>query len=152
MMTTAMKLRVLLLGRKTMTKLDSMLKKQKHFFASIDPYSQIYGFSSSHVWMWDLDHKESWAPNYWFFWTMVWRAPWIFKEIKPVNPKGNQYWISIGNTDAEAETPILWSLDMKYWLIGKILMLGKTEGRKRSRWQRMRYLDGITSSMKMSLS
>ena len=79
-------------------------------------------------------------------------SPLDCKEIQPVHPKGNQSWISIGRTDAEAETPILWPPDTKNWLIGKDLMLGKIEGRRRRRWQRMRWLDGITKSMDMSLS
>ena len=79
-------------------------------------------------------------------------SPLDCKEIQPVHPKGNQSWISIGRTDAEAETPILWPPDTKNWLIGKDLMLGKIEGRRRRRWQRMRWLDGVTKSMDMSLS
>ena len=76
----------------------------------------------------------------------------ISKEIKLVNPKGNQSWIFIGRTDTEAEVPILWPPDTKNWLIGKTLMLGKIEGKKRRGRQRMRWLDGITDSMDMSLS
>ena len=97
------------------------IKKQRHYFADKDPYSQSYGFSSSHAWMWELKHKESWGLNNWRFWTMVlgktFESPLDCKEIKPVNPKGNQSWIFIGRTDAEAETPILWPCDMKNWLI-----------------------------------
>ena len=79
-------------------------------------------------------------------------SPLDCKEIQPVHPKGNQSWIFIGRTDAEAETPILWPTDIKNWLIRKTLMLGKTEGRRRRGWQRMRWLDSITDSMDMSLS
>ena len=79
-------------------------------------------------------------------------SPLDSKEIHPVHPEGNQSWIFIGRTDAEVETPILWPLDAKNWLIGKTLMLGKIEGRRRRGWQRMRWLDGITDSMDMSLS
>ena len=86
-------------------------------------YSQSYVFPSSHVWMWGLDHKESWAPKNWCFWTVVLmktlESPLDFSEIKPVNPKGNKSWIFIGRTDVEAETPILWPPDAKNWLIGK---------------------------------
>ena len=86
-------------------------------------YSQNYGFSSSHVWMWELDHKESWAPKNWCFWTVVLEktlgSPLDFKEIQAVHPKGNQSWIFIGRTDAEAETPKLWLPDVKNWLTGK---------------------------------
>ena len=74
------------------------------------------------------------------------------KEIQPVNPKGNQSWIFIGRTDAEADTPILWPPDAKYWLIWKTLMLGKIESRRGRGWQRMRWFNGITDSMDMSLS
>ena len=104
--------RCLLLGRKAMTNLDSILKS-RHHFNNKGPYSQSYGFSSSHVWMWGLDHKEGWAPQNWCFWTVVLEktleSPLDSKEIKPVNPEGNQPWISIGRTDAEA--PIIWLPD-----------------------------------------
>ena len=86
------------------------------------PSSQSYGFSSGNVCMWELDHKESWAPKNWIFWTVVLKileSPLDYKEIKPVSPKGNQSWIFIGRTDAEAEAPILWPPDVKNWLIGK---------------------------------
>ena len=83
---------------------------------------QSTGFSSSHVWMWELDYKESWALKNWCFWTVVLEktleSPLDSKEIQPVHPKGNQLWIFIGRTDAEAETPILWAPDAKNWLIG----------------------------------
>ena len=79
--------------------------------------------------MWELDHRESWVPKNWFFWTVLWEktleSPLDHKEIKPVNPKGNQSWIFIGRTDAEAETPILWPLEVKNWLIGKDPDAGK---------------------------
>ena len=105
------------------------IKKQRHYFANKDPYSQSYGFSSSHVWMWELDRKEGWAPKNWCFWTVVLEktleSPLNRKEIKPVHPKGNQSWIFIGRTDAAAETPILWPPDAKNWLIGKYLDAGK---------------------------
>ena len=104
--------------------------------------------------MWELDHKEGWAPKNWWFWIVVLEktvgCPLNSKEMKPVHPKGNQSWIFIGRTDAEA--PILWPPDAKNWLIGKTLMLGKIKGRRRRGWQRMRWLDGITDSMDMSLS
>ena len=86
-------------------------------------YSQSYGFSNSHVWMWELDHKEGWALKKWCLWTVVLektlQSPLDNKEIKPVNPKGNQPWIFIGKTDAEAEAPVLWPPDAKSWLIGE---------------------------------
>ena len=121
MVTAAMKLKDLLLRRKAMTNLDSLLKRKD--FANKGPSSQSYGFSSSHVWMWELDHKESWAPKNWCFWTVVLEkcleSPLDCKQIKPVNPKGNQFWIFIGRTDAEAEALILWPPDVKNWLLGK---------------------------------
>ena len=132
------------------------IKKQSHYFAGSGPSSQSYGFSSSHVWMWELDHKESWSLKNQCFWTEVLEktleSSLNYKEIKPVNPKGNQSWILIGRTDAEAETLILWPPDAKSWLTGKDLLLGKTKGRRRRGWQRMRWLDGITESMDMNLS
>ena len=99
------------------------IKKQRHYFANKGPSSQGYGFSSSYVWMWQLDYKESWAPENWCFWTVVLEkileSPLDCKEIQPVHPKGNQSWRFIGRTDIEAETPILWPPDMKNWLIWK---------------------------------
>ena len=93
------------------------------------PFSQTYGFSRSHVWIWELDCKESWAPKNWFFWTAVLEetieSPLACKEIQPVHPKGNQSWIFIGRTDAKAKTPILWPPDAKNWLIGKDPDAGK---------------------------
>ena len=107
--------------------------------------------------MWELDHKESWTLKNLCIWTVVLEktleSPLDCKEIKPVNPKGNQSWIFIGRTDAEAETPILWPPDVKSWLVRKDPgMLGKIEGRRRRGWQRMRWLDGITDSMDMNFS
>ena len=98
------------------------IKKQRHHFASKDPSSQSYDFSSSHVWTWELDHKDLSTEN-WCFWTVVlektFKNPLEFSEIKPVHPKGNQFWIFIGRTDAEAETPVLWPPHAKSWLISK---------------------------------
>ena len=97
--------------------------KVMNYFADKGPSSQSYGFSSSHVWMWELDYKESWAPKNWCFWTVVLEKTLESlldcKEMQPVNPKGNQFWIFIGGTDAEAETTILWPPNAKNWLIGK---------------------------------
>ena len=105
------------------------IKKQRHYFANKGPYSQSYGFSSNHVWMWELDYKESWAQKNWYFWTVVLdktlENPLNCREIQPVHPKGNQSWIFIGRTDAEAETPILWPPDAKNWLIWKDPDAGK---------------------------
>ena len=120
--------RHLLLVRKAMTNLDS-IKTQRYHFAYKGPYSQSYGFSSSQVWMWELDYKESWAPKNWCFWTVVLEktleSPLDCKETQLVNPKGDQSWIFIGKTDAEADVPILWPPDAKSWLIGKDLDAGK---------------------------
>ena len=120
--------RCLLLGRKVMTNLDSILKS-RHYFANKYPSSQSYGFSSSHVWMWELDYKESWAWKNWCLWIVVLEktleGPLDCKEIQPVHPKENQSWIFIGGTDVEAETPILWPPDMKNWLTGKDPDAGK---------------------------
>ena len=129
------------------------IKKRRYHFASKGPYSQSYGFSTSHVQMWELDHKEGWALKNWCFQTVVLEKtlenPLDCKEIKSVNPKGNQPWIFIGRTDAEAEAPIFWPPDAKSQFSGKDL--GMTEGRRRRVWQRMRWLDGITDSIDMSL-
>ena len=106
-----------------------LVKKQRHYFADKGPSSQSYGFSSSHIWMRELDYKESWALKNWCFWTVVVEKTLEsllgHKEIKPVNFKGNQSWIFIGRTDAEAETPVLWLHDMKNWLLGKDPDAGK---------------------------
>ena len=102
--------------------------------------------------MWELDSKEIWAPKNWCFWTMVLEKTLESKEIQPVHPKGTQSWIFIGRTDAEAETPILWPPVVRTDSYEKTLMLGKIEGWRRRGWQRMRWLDGITDSMEMSLS
>ena len=128
----------------------------RHYFANKGPSSQGYGFSSSHVWMWELDYKESWAPKNWCFWTMVLEktpdSPLDCKEIQPVHPKGDQSWVFIGRTDVEAETPILCPPDAKSWLIWKDPDAGKDWGQEEKGQQRMRWLDGITDSMDMSLS
>ena len=105
------------------------IKKQRHYFANKGPSSQGYGFSSSHVWMWELDCEESWAPKNWCFWTVVLvktlESPLDCKEIQPVHPKWDQSWVFIGRTDTEAEAPILWPHDAKNWLIRKDHDAGK---------------------------
>ena len=121
------------------------VKKQRHYVANKGLSSQSYDFSSSHAWMWELDYKESWVPKNWCFRTVVLEktleSPLVCKEILLVHPKGDQSWIFIGRTDAEAESLIFWSPDAKNWLIRKDLDAGKD-------WR----LDGITDSMDMSLS
>ena len=105
------------------------IKKQRHYFASKSPSSQSYSFSSSHVWMWELDYKENWALKNWCFWTVVLEetleSPLYCKEIQLVHPKGDQSWTFIGRTDAYAETPIFWPPDVKKWLIWKDPDAGK---------------------------
>ena len=132
------------------------IKRQRHYFANKSPSSQSYGLSRSHVWMWDLDHKEGWALKNWSFWTVVLEktleCPLNCKDIQPDHPKGNQSWIFIGRNDVEVETPILWPPDANNWLIWKDPDAGKIEGGRRRGWQRMRWLDGITDSMDMSFS
>ena len=105
------------------------IKNQRHYFANKDLSSQSCGFSSSHAWMWELDYKESWVLKNWCFWIVVLEktleSPLDCKELQPVHPKGNQSWIFIGRTDAEAETPILWPPDTKNHLIRKDPDAGK---------------------------
>ena len=145
----------MLLGRKVMTNLDSILKSRDITLLT-KVYSQSYGFSNSHVWVWELDHKWGWTLKNWCFQTVVLKktleSPLDCKEIKPVNPKGNQPWLFIGRTDAGAETPILWLHDVKSCSLEKTLMLGKIEGRRKRGWQRTRWFNGITNSVDMSLS
>ena len=130
------------------------IKKQRHYFTNKGLSGQGYGFSSGHVWMWELDYKESWVPKNWCFWTVVLEktleSPLDCKEIQPVHPQGNQSWVFIGRTDVEAETPILCPSDAKSWLIWKDPDAGKNWGQEKGQ-QRMRWLDGITDSMDMSL-
>ena len=106
-----------------------LIKKQRHYFGNTGPSSQSYGFSSNHVRMWELDHKESWTLKNWCFWTVVLEKtlenPLDCKEIQPVHPKGNKSWIFIGRIDAEAETPVVWPPDVKNQLIGKDPDAGK---------------------------
>ena len=117
----------LLLGRIAMTNLDSILKSRDITLPT--NVHLIKGFSSSHVWMWELDYKESWELKSWFFWTVVLEktreSPLDCKEIQPVHPKGNQSWIFIRRTDAQPEAPILWPPDAKNWLIWKDPDAGK---------------------------
>ena len=133
------------------------MKKQRHYFADKSLCSQSYGFPSSHVWLWELDHNEGWALKNWCFQIELektFESLLDCKEIQPVHPKGDQSWIFVGRTDAEAETPILWPPDLM-WRTGSFentVMLGKIEDRRRRGWQGMRWLNGITNLMDMSLS
>ena len=147
--------RHLLLGRKAMTNLDSILKSRDislptkvcpvkaMFFPAV-----MYGCES-------WTHKEGWMLKNWCFWTVVLEktleSPLDCKEVQPVLPKGNQSWVFIGRTDAKAETPILWPPHAKSWLIGKDPDAGRDWEQEEKGWQRMRWLDGITDSMDMSL-
>ena len=148
--------RCLLLGRKVMTNLYSILKSRDITLPTKVCLVKVMVFPVVIYGMLELDWKESWVPKNWCFWTVVLEetleSPLDFKEIQPVNPKGNQFWIFIGRTDAEAETPILWLPDPKTDSLEKTLIWGKTEGWRRRGWQRVRWLDGITNSMDMSLS
>ena len=105
------------------------IKKQRHCFTNEVLSSQSYGFSSSHVWMWELNYKESWVPKSWCFWTVLLKktleSPLDYKEIQPVHPKGNLSWLLIGRTDIEAETPVRWPPDVKNWLVWKDPNAGK---------------------------
>ena len=131
-------------------------EKQRHYFANKGPSSQDYGFSGGQVWMWELDCEESWVPKNWCFWTVVLEktleSPLDCKDIQPVHPKRDQSWVCIGRTGAKAETPIFGHLMWRVDSLEKTRMLGGSGGRKRRGWQRMRWLDGITDSMDMSLS
>ena len=136
---------------------DALSSKPKmpNYFVNKGRSSQGHGSSSGHVWMWELDYKESWVLKNLCFWTVVLEktleSALDSKEIQPVHPKGDQCWVFIGRTDVEAESPILWPPDVKSWLIGKDPDVGKIEGKKRRGRERMRWLDGITDSMDMGL-
>ena len=126
--------RHLLLGSKVMTNLDSILKKHRYYFTNKGPSSQGYGFSRGHVWMWELDYKESWAPKNWCFWTVVLEktleSPLDCKDIQLVHPKGDQSWVFIGRNDTKAETPVLWPPHVKSWFIGKDPDAGRDWGQE----------------------
>jgi len=124
-----MKLKVTCSLEEKLDKPRQHIKKQRHYFADKGPSCQSYGFSSSHVWIWELGYKESWVPKNWCFWTVMLEktleSPLDYKVIRPVNPKGNQSWIFIGSSNAEPEAPILWPPDSKNRLIGKDPDAGK---------------------------
>ena len=125
MVSAAMKLKDACSLEEKLDKPRQHIKKQRHYF----PNKGLSSFSSSHLCMWELDHKESWAPKNWYFWTVVLEktleSPLDCKEIQPVHPKGDQSWVFTGRTDVEAETPILWPPDAKNWLIWKDSDAGK---------------------------
>ena len=123
MVITVMKLKDASPWKKSYDQSRQHIKKQRYYLTNIGSSSQGYGFSSGHVWMWELDCEESWVPKNWCFWTVVLEktleSPLDCKEIQPVNSKENQPWIFIGRTDTEVETPILWPPDAKNWLVWK---------------------------------
>ena len=126
--------RCLLLGRKAITNLDSMLRKRQ-YFANKDSYSQSYGFSSSHVWMWEMDHKECWVPKNWCFRTVVLQktleSPLDCKEIKPIKPKGTQPWIFIDGLTMKLKLHYFGHLMWRANSLEKTVMLGKIEDKRR---------------------
>ena len=139
-----------------MTNLKNILKRRDITLPTKVHLVKAMFYSSSHVWMWELDSKESWAPKNWCFWTVVLEktleSPLDCKEIQTVHLKGDWSWVFIGRTDVEAETPIFGHLMQRTDSFEKTLILGKIEGRRKRRRQRMRWLDGITDSMDMNLS
>ena len=140
--------------KKSYDKPRQHVKKQRHHFADKGPYSQSYCFSSSDVWVWELDYKKGWGPKNWCIWTTVLertlKRPLDSKEIKPVNPKGNQPSIYIGELMLKLKLQSLGHA--KSQSLEKTLMPGKIEGRRRREQQRMKWLDGITDLMVMSLA
>ena len=149
--------RRLLLGRKAMTNVDDILKSRDITLPTkVHLVKAMLFFPSNHICMWKFGHKETWVPKNWCFWTVVLEKTLESlldcKETQPVHPKGNQSEYSLKGLVLKLKTPILWPTDVKNWLIEKTLKLGRIEGRRKRGWQRMRWLDGITYSMDMSLS
>ena len=140
--------------KKSYDKPRQHIKMQRHHLADKGPYIQTYGFSSSHVQIWELNHKEGWASKNWGFQIVelekTLESP-LDSKIKPVSFKGNKPWILIGRTDAGAEAPVFWSSDWNSWLIGEVPDAGKDWGQRRRGRQRMRWLDGITEAIDMNL-
>ena len=156
-MTAATKLKDACSFEESYDKPRQCIKKQRHHLADKSPYSQSYGFSCSHVWMWELDHKEGWTLKNWCFWIVVLEntleGPSDCRETKPVNPKGNQPEYLSERLMLKLKLQYFGHLMWRTDSLGKTLMLGKIEeGGKRREWQRMRWLDGITPSMDMSLT
>ena len=141
--------------KKSYDKHRQCLKKQRHHFADKSPYSQSYGFSGSYVWMWELDHKEGWTLKNWCFQILVLEKtlenPLDRKEIKPANPNGNQPWIFLGRIMLKLKPQYFGHLMWRAESLENTLMLGKIEGRRRMRQQRMRWLDDVTNSLNMDL-
>ena len=134
MVTAAMKLKDATPWKESYDQPRQHIKKQRYYLVNKGPSSQGYGFSSGHVWMWELDYKESWVPKNWCFWTVVLEktleSPLDCKEVQPVHPKGDQSWVFIGGTDFEAETPILWPPAVESWPIWKEADAGKDWGQE----------------------
>ena len=147
--------RCLLLGRKAMNQPRQHIKKQRHYFTNKGLSSQSYAFSSSHVWMWELDHKESWVLKNWCFWTVVLEkileSPLDCKEIQPVHPKGGQSWI-LERLMLKLKLQYFGHLMRRTDSLEKTMILGKIEGKRRRGRQRIRWLNDITDLMDMSLS
>ena len=124
------------------------IKNQRYYFANKGSSSQSYGFSSSHVWMWEFNYKESWALKNWCFWSVVLektlKSPLDCKDIQPVHPKRNQSWVLIGRTDAETETLILWPPDVKNWLMWKDPDAGKDWRQEEKGQQRIKWMASVT--------
>ena len=139
-----------------MINLDSIFKSRDITLPAKIHIVKAMVFTSSHAWMWELDHKEGWAPKNWCFWTVVLEktieSPLNYKEIKSVNLKGNQCWISIGGLMLKLNLQYFGHLMQRMDSLEKTLMLGRIEGRSRRDWQRMRWLDGIIDLMDVSLS
>ena len=154
MVTAAMKLQDACSWKESYDKPRQHIKKQRHHFADKGPYSQNYGFSRSHIQMWELDHK-GWPLKNWYFQTVVLEktleSP-LDCKIKLASPKAKETHIFIGRTDAESEAPILWPPNVKYQLIGKDPDAGKYWRQNEKGWQRMRWSDSITNSIDMNLS
>ena len=132
--------------KKSYDKPRQHIKKQRHHFADKGLYNLSHGFSSSHVCMWELHHREGWTPKNWCSWSVALeKSPLDSTEIKPVNPKGNQSWIFIGRTDAEAQS--FGHLIRRAHSLEKTLMLGKIEGKRRRGWHGIRWLDGKTQRL-----
>ena len=133
-----------------------MALKQRHYLVNKGLSSQGYGFSSGHVWMWELDCKKSWVLKNWCFLTVVLEktlgSPLACKEIQPVHPKGDQSWVLLERLMLKLKLQYFGHLMRRADSFEKTLMLGKIEGRRRRGWQRMRWVDGITDSMAVSLS
>ena len=156
MVTAAMKLKDASFLEESYDQPKQHIKKQRHYFADKSPSSQSYGFSSSHAWMWELDHKEGWALKNWRFWTVVLKKTLEslldYKDIKPVNPKGNQSWTFIEGLMLKLKLQYFGHLMKRTDSLEKSPMLGKTEGRRRRGPQRARWSNGTTDSMNLSLS